>query len=137
MSRRKARECSLTALYQLDISTDEDKRVIEESGASLKDIDKEFYAHITQGVYEDFSKIDSLLHGYLKETWTLDRLAIIDRTILRIAVYELLEGAEPPGVILNEAVEIAKTYSSMESSRFINGILASMVNELDKIRKSK
>ena len=136
MSRRKARECALKALYQLDISTDELTRVIEESGSMLVEPDTSFYSQLTKGVQENMASIDPLLGQYLKETWSLDRLAIIDRTILRMATYELVDSTEPPGAVLNEAVEIAKAYSSMEASRFINGVLGSMVGELDKIRKN-
>lgn len=137
MSRRIARECALTALYQLDISMDDSLRVLHESSVALKEPYTAFFNHLTNGVQESLSRIDSVLSGYLKETWTLERLAIIDRTILRMATYELLDGEEPPGAILNEAVELAKTYSSMESSRYINGVLGSMVKELDAIRKRK
>ncbi len=81
-------------------------------------------------------RLDPVIQGYLKQDWTLSRLSPVDRAILRMAVCELLYEEEiPEGVSLNEAVELAKTFSTEESARFINGVLGSMVKNLDEVRR--
>ena len=131
-SRRQARELGLKILYQL-----------ETSGHPLEEVLKDFWEnHIYPPVIRDFAEdlvkgvmshskdIDEKLSAYA-DNWELSRMAIIDKNILRLATYEIKYRDDiPPAVSINEALEIAKKYSSLESSRFINGIL-------DKVAKEK
>lgn len=90
---------------------------------------RRFAERIVKGAIEHMEEIDSVIRKYA-EHWVLERMAMVDRNILRAAVYELFyEKATPPAVVINEALEIAKKFSMRESSAFINGIL-------DKIAKS-
>lgn len=127
--RRKARETALQVLYKMDIA---------DGGASEFDADMEelipgtpsrrYCEELVTGVAANRGRIDSTIEEY-SENWAVDRMTIVDRNILRLAVYELRYCADVPyRVIIDEAVELAKRYGSEESGPFINGIL-------DKIRK--
>jgi transcription antitermination protein NusB len=101
---------------------------------SLKEESDPFLDLIVQGVLSHCAEIDRLIEQY-SEHWRLDRMAPIDRTILRIAIFELLYCEEvPPKVTLNEAVDLGKQFGSEESGSFINGILDRILNEV--VRKS-
>jgi len=133
MKRRRAREYALQILFQLDITSGEFNDIIfEEFWENIKEDDevREFAYDIVRGTSKNIARID----GVIKEAaqnWAIDRMAIVDRNILRAATYELLYRSDiPSSVIINEAIEIAKRYSTEESASFINGIL-------DKIKKSK
>ncbi len=133
MKRRRAREYALQLLFQLDITgdrlTDEVLKEFWEGNKEDDDI-KEFTTSIVRGTIGHLTTIDSLIKDAV-EHWQLERMAVIDRNILRAATYELLYRPDiPPSVAINEAIEIAKKYSTEDSSRFINGIL-------DKIQQSK
>ena len=124
--RRKSRELALQLLYQLDL----------QEAASAEPYLAEFWArHPVDDEVRDFAeslvrgtklhqgKIDELIAQYA-ENWELERMAVVDRNILRDGVFELLWRADmPPKVAINEALEVAKKFSTRESSRFINGIL--------------
>ena len=84
---------------------------------------------VLAGIEGDLEQTGEMIEGYAKE-WSLERMPAIDRALLRMAIYELQHTDVPKAVVLNEAVELAKQYSTADSSRFINGILASAVGEL-------
>ncbi len=130
--RTKAREIALKILYQSEITRREIKLVIEGFFGMMEKVDKivEDFAHkIALGVEEHFEEIDQTITKHATN-WQLKRMAIIDRNILRLGVYELLFAPDiPPKVTINEAVELAKKYGDIESSKFVNGIL-------DKIHKT-
>ena len=134
--RRKSRELALQALYQSEI-TQEDTihilpRLVEEF--SPDEGRDEFAERIVMGVREHSQKIDRLIVQYSKN-WRLDRMPIIDRSILRMAIYELLYCEDiPPKVTLNEAIDLGKRYGTEDSGSFINGVLDRVQNEA--IRKS-
>jgi transcription antitermination protein NusB len=93
------------------------------SGPDLNPKTREFAMHLFRGTYEDVPRIDDFLKKYA-QNWELPRMAAIDRCILRLASFELLHDLETPvNVIINEAVELAKLYSTAESGKFVNGIL--------------
>jgi N utilization substance protein B len=97
---------------------------------SLKEASDPFLDQIVEGVLTHCDEIDRLIEQY-SEHWRLGRMAPIDRTILRIALFELLYCEEiPPKVTLNEAVDLGKQFGSDESGRFINGILDRILNEV-------
>ena len=131
-NRRKARELALQILYQIDTrktSTEEALEVIF-SRYRFKPEIREFAETLVRGSHHFILPVNSLIKTYAKN-WTLDRMATVDRNILRLAIYELLflENV-PPIVSINEAVEIAKRYGTDDSGKFVNGIL-------DNIRKER
>lgn len=133
MKRRKAREYALQMLFQLDFNSE---RPGESFYASFwhpldePDDVRAFAERIVEGTADHQEEIDSIIRRHA-ENWVLERMALVDRNIIRAAAYELLfEKGTPPAVVINEALEIAKKFSMKESSAFINGIL-------DKIAKSE
>ncbi|PFO03795.1 transcription antitermination factor NusB [Bacillus sp. AFS076308] len=128
MKRRTAREKALQALFQIDVSNTEPSLAIEHV---LEDEPSDDYLkRLVLGVVEQKAEIDNLIIGNL-EKWTLDRLAIVDRNLLRMAAFELKFCQEIPGnVILDEAIEIAKIYGDDQSSKFINGVLSKIKDTL-------
>ena len=85
---------------------------------------------VLRGVDEHLEEIDSLLAKF-SERWAVDRMPAVDRALLRMAVWELLERPEiPTGAVISEAVELAKTFSTEESGRFVNGVLGSIASEV-------
>ncbi len=136
IKRRRSRESALQVLYQWDLTQQDAQRGLahfEEHFLIRKEKDA-FLERIVQGVLEHCHEIDRLIEQY-SENWRLDRISPIDRTILRIAIFELLYCEEiPPKVALNEAVDLGKRFGSENSGSFINGILDRILNEV--VRKS-
>jgi N utilization substance protein B len=131
--RRKAREVALQFLYQLDQTGAGDPAPFEEDFWSRHPVDADaraFATELVRGAKAEQPKIDALIVESA-EHWDLDRMAVVDRNILRMAVYELLcAPAVPAKVAINEAIEIAKKFGTAESSRFINGVLDRIHREL-------
>jgi|CXWL01.1.fsa_nt_gi N utilization substance protein B len=136
--RTQARECALRILYQADIT----RRPIDQVAVSywedgeLKDEEERnqevitFANRLVLGVHGSLDAIDAKVTEYATN-WQLKRMAVIDRNILRLGVFELKHSTDiPPKVAINEAVELAKKYGDLESSKFVNGIL-------DKIHKKE
>ena len=127
--RHKARVAALQALFEVDCTGHHPAVVIarqlEHSG--LPQSGAEFARALVQGVGEHRDDLDRLIGEYAPE-WPVEQIAIIDRNILRIAIYEILFGDDTPTkVAINEAVELAKEYGSDSSGRFVNGVLGSLV----------
>jgi N utilization substance protein B len=124
-TRRKARELAVQLLYQHDLA-----KVDPEEGMRLfweyfpVDMEaREFCTQLVLGTLDRLAVIDDLL-SEASENWSLNRMSVVDRNILRLATYELVDRPEiPPSVSLNEAIEIAKKYSSPDAAVFINGVL--------------
>jgi N utilization substance protein B len=131
--RRKSREVALQFLYQLDLRGEDDPTPHAADFWAHHPVDEEtrlFAETLVRGTKEHQAKTDDLLRQYA-EHWELERMAVVDRNILRLAVYEMLWGGDVPAkVVINEAIEIAKKYGTSESSRFINGILDRIHREL-------
>ena len=132
-SRRKSREYALQMLFQWDITHDS----IEQIKTSFWDNQDEpediraFAEALASGAIENVERIDTLI-GRHAENWRLDRMAIVDRNILRLATYEFLFDAETPKtIVINEAIEIARRFSAQESPQFINGILDSIRKQIE------
>jgi N utilization substance protein B len=126
MKRRKAREYALQILFQVDFTK---KRIgskdLEEfwSGKKESRSVKEFTEDLVRGTLNSIDEIDAMIER-VTENWLLKRMAAVDRNILRFAAYEILYRKDiPSAVTINEAIEIAKKFSSAESAPFINGIL--------------
>lgn len=136
MKRRKARECALQMLFQLDISTEKPSAAMLKrfwSGHELEDDLKVFAEEIVKGVYKHREKINRKIRESAKN-WSLDRMAAVDRNVIRIAAYEMLFRMDiPTSVAINEAIEIAKRFGTDESGAFVNGILDSMARTAGKL----
>ncbi|MFH1873992.1 MAG: transcription antitermination factor NusB [Pseudomonadota bacterium] len=134
-SRRKARECALQLLYQVDLGSPD---LQDTPGCfwSLQEIDsptREFAMVLFEGVQKNAAEIDDLLSTY-SANWKVSRMASIDKNILRVAIFELMHCPDIPAkVTINEAVEIAKNYGTKESGAFVNGILDNIAK---KVRQS-
>jgi N utilization substance protein B len=128
--RHKAREFALQMLFQWEMSPQEPARLEEKFWRSARAAEstRTFANQLFEGAAVDAAALDGLIAKHA-ENWRLERIAAIDRAILRLAAYELREGETPAKVVLDEAVELAKTFSSEDASAFINGVL-------DSIRKS-
>lgn len=125
MSRRAARELALKVMFQVDLGKSDPQRALVHAlrEEPIGDEGLAFARRLIDGTIQHQSEIDAAL-GALARDWALDRMAVVDRNVLRLAAYELDHIDEiPPGVTINEAVELAKTYSTPESGRFVNGIL--------------
>lgn len=121
MKRREAREKAIQTLFQLDNS---EMNVDEAIGYIVETPLDSFYEQLVRGTAEHLTEIDSEITNKL-ENWTIDRLPKIERTVLRLAVYELLYNEEVPNrVIMNEAIELCKTFGDEKSGRFVNGVLS-------------
>jgi N utilization substance protein B len=131
--RRKAREVALQFLYQLDQHGETDPTAHEPDFWARHPVDEEtraFASALVRGAATRHAEVDKII-GQYTEHWDLDRMAVVDRNILRLAVYELLDHPSvPPKVAINEAIEISKKFGTRESSRFINGILDRVHKEL-------
>jgi len=126
MKRRRAREYALQILFQIDITNatfDEDLLRDFWQGINEENDVKEFTAAIVRGTLKHLEEIDNIIRETARH-WSIERMATVDRNILRAAIYEILYRYDiPPSVTINEAIEIAKKYGTEESSAFINGIL--------------
>jgi N utilization substance protein B len=136
--RHKSREYALQMLFQWEIGKQEPKRI--EDGfwriARAEKTVQVFANALFEGVAAGSGQLDTLVAAHAKN-WRLERMAVIDRAILRLAAYELGMAKTPPKVVLNEAVELAKTFSSEDAASFINGVLDSVLRSLPKKEKEK
>jgi len=129
--RTQSRECTLKILYQAELTRREIHFASENFWNEFETIDdniKTFTDRLVSGIEKNLQEIDDKISKHATN-WQLKRMAVIDRNVLRIGVFELLYTTDiPPKVTINEAVELAKKYGDLESSKFVNGIL-------DKIHK--
>lgn len=134
MKRREERECVFSLLFQMDFwpSQELDRQIelyFNEYPEKINKDNIEFIKEELTGAYKNKDSIDELIGKYAKD-WTTDRMAKVDLAILRLSTYEILYNKTiPAGVSINEAVELAKKYSSDESPSFINGILGKIAEE--------
>ncbi|HEX3539745.1 MAG TPA: transcription antitermination factor NusB [Acidimicrobiales bacterium] len=124
-SRRESRERALSLLYEADAKSLAPADLL----AELPVTPPPYVISIVAGVGERGHQIDQLIDRFAID-WTIDRMPVIDRTVVRMATFELLYRPDvPTGVVISEAVELAKRYSTDESGRFVNGLLASIASE--------
>lgn len=124
--RSKAREVALHLLYQAEIFKDDFSVLFSrylESNPQQQEV-ADFSFLLLEGVVKNLTVIDQLIKKYVKN-WGIDRMAVIDRNILRLACFELifLKIDVPPKVVINEAIELAKCFGDIDSPRFVNGVL--------------
>jgi N utilization substance protein B len=127
-SRSKARKRAIDAIYAADLRKVSPETLIAETQLQVSDRQNQdeifsYARDIVTGVIEHHSEIDDLLETY-SEGWSIERMPNVDRAILRVGIWEILYSDTPNGVVVNEAVEVAKDYSTEESGGFINGLLS-------------
>ncbi len=138
-SRRKARECALQMLFAADVmgtlGADELARAYwDELGeAEMDEPARLFATRLAVGAREHLPELDDRIRSRA-EHWRIPRMAIVDRNVLRLAVYEFLYEPTPRTVAINEALEIARRFSTYEATQFINGILDAIKRDLDQER---
>ena len=134
--RRKARESTLQILFQLEFDDTQPEKVIDsfwKNQKATKEI-KEHCQWLVEGITLHSESIDRLIQS-VSANWRISRMAIVDRNVLRIAVFELLHGEDlAPAIVINEAIEIAKKYSSEEGATFVNGILDAVRKEIQEMK---
>ncbi|MCB9421071.1 MAG: transcription antitermination factor NusB [Ardenticatenaceae bacterium] len=136
-TRRRARRVTLETLYEYDLAEHPVGEVLQRrlEDNPMENAGVEFASQLVMGVIAYLSEIDKLIARYAPE-WPLDQMAVIDRNILRIAIYEfLIMGETPVKVAINEAVELAKLYASDSAPRFINGVLGSLADQIPAIKQ--
>jgi len=140
-TRRKARECALQMLFAADVTKQSGDIVTRNFWAELgepetEDIMREFSINLVKGVLNNLETVDDKIRTRA-EHWRIERMAIVDRNVLRLAVYEFLFEETPNTVVINEALEIARRFSTFEATQFINGILDAIKHDLEKKNKNE
>jgi len=129
--RTQARGYALQLLYQMDMTDDPIDSILVRFWQDVEHDSevRDFATQLVRGTADNLTEIDALIAEY-SEHWKIDRMPAIDRNILRSAIYELLYRADiPPKVAINEAVELAKRFSTPDSGKFINGILDKLMSQ--------
>ena len=134
-SRRKARECALQMLFAADVAEATSEEVVRTYWAELGEPEldqtaREFATRLASGTLANLESLDERIRSRA-EHWRISRMAVVDRNILRLAVYEFLYEPTPRTVAINEALEIARRFSTYEATQFINGILDAIKRDLD------
>lgn len=134
-SRHRSRECAVQMIYQWDITGTSPEQVMGAYWGNLSKGDDgvaaesdPFANRLLEGVSSEIKEVDELIRKHSAH-WRLERMAVVDRSILRMAVYEMLSTPELGPVVINEAIEIGRRFSGQESVPFLNGVL-------DAVRKS-
>ena len=140
-SRRKARECALQMLFAADVAEMPADDVVRSYWAELGESDldetaREFATRLAANTLANLELLDERIRSRA-EHWRISRMAVVDRNILRLAVYEFLYEPTPRTVAINEALEIARRFSTYEATQFINGILDAIKRDLDEQQPQK
>jgi transcription antitermination protein NusB len=126
-ARSKARKAALDLLYESDIRKASASDLLSKRIMDLEYVVRDFTQELVHGVEQHRRKIDELITTY-SQGWDMDRMPVIDRNILRLAMYEVLWSSNvPQAVAIDEALELAQTLSTDESSKYINGVLSKIV----------
>lgn len=136
--RRKAREDSLRLLFQLEFNNTQLEDTLNqywETRRTPNEI-RDYSTWLVKGIHSHQKEIDRFIQS-VSEHWRISRMALVDRNILRVAVFELLyEKNVAPAIVINEAIEIAKKYSGEEAATFVNGILDAVREKIEKTKES-
>ncbi|HEX8909352.1 MAG TPA: transcription antitermination factor NusB [Anaeromyxobacteraceae bacterium] len=137
--RTKARERAVQALYQIDVAASDLDEALSRFWRSFEPVEREVMdlaEALVRGVAEHRRLIDGTIEA-VSTNWRLDRMARVDRNVLRLAVHEMLHRPEVPvRVVINEAIELGKKYGSESSGAFINGVLDRIAQELPPARRA-
>jgi len=135
MHRRQAREKALQILFQIDIHQGNAEEIIAErfENDNVDENQRQFITDIVLSTYSNLGEIDRQLKEVL-EGWNLERIGKVERSILRIAIYELSFTDLSQSIVINEAVELAKKFSTDQSASFINGILAKRIKNVQPLQ---
>lgn len=136
-NRHLSRIIIMQSIYEWDFRPDQNIDLIVQRNIDnfKEDCDKEFILDMVKGINSNLEKIDKIIANAAPE-WPVEQIAVIDKTILRLAVYELCFKKDvPPKVVINEAVELAKSYGSDNSSKFINGVLGTLFRKDDRYQE--
>ncbi len=135
-NRHLARTVAMQILFEWDFNNRSEKLSevidynVKEFGAGL-DEEREFIEKLVRGVAKHMAEIDKTIIKYAPE-WPIEKITVIDRSVLRLGIYELMIGREvPPKVAINESIEVAKAYGGESSGRFVNGVLGSVYREIE------
>lgn len=131
-TRRRGREAALQLLYAIEVTRSDVEEVLASSWAHALTAarTREFTNALLQGVVTSRDEIDALIREW-SANWSLERIGLVERNILRMAIYELLFMPEiPPNVTINEAIEVAKRYGAEDAPSFVNGILDRIKNQM-------
>ena len=145
--RRKSREIALQMLYQMEMTSQSPEEIIDlynelslggkDGTSELSEAVRPFAEHLLNGVYFHRDELDNMIAG-ASENWRLERMSIIDRNVLRIALFEMIHCREiPPKVSINEAIDLGKTFGSPDSGAFINGILDHLLQQVNRVREEQ
>ena len=138
--RTKARERAVQALYQLDVAASDLDEALTRFWRSFEPVEREvreMAEALVRGVAAHRREIDEVIEG-ASANWRLDRMAKVDRNVLRLAVHELLHRPDVPAkVVINEAIELGKKYGSESSGAFVNGVLDKMASGLPPARRGE
>lgn len=130
MSRKEARESTMKLLFEINYKLNEAEETLDTffEDNKLNENDSEYITNVVKGTVINIESIDQIISAHSRG-WKLSRLAKVDLTVLRLAIYELKFTDTPKSVIINEAVDLAKKYGTDKSGSFINGVLANIVKE--------
>jgi len=130
LERSRARRLAMQILYQRDITGEGVTYILNTKAYSVEDGEPdEFCRELLAGVEQHLPEIDETI-GAVSENWSVSRMPLVDRNILRLATYELLFDSEvPASVAINEAVELAKVFGGEDSSKFVNGVLGKIAEK--------
>ena len=141
MSRHQLRLLAIQILYTWDFYDHDTKRlngIISDRVAlhGLEAEDLQFLQSLVSGVKDNFTQIDKVLQEAAPQ-WSITRMSLVDRNILRLGLYELLYNNVPPKVAIDEAIELGKDFSGQTAGKFINGVLGTVYEEVKKIKENK
>jgi transcription antitermination protein NusB len=138
-TRHKARECALQMLFAFDMADGERQSLLDNywnelGDPSIDDTTREFANKLVAGTLEKIESIDNVIRTRA-EHWRIERMAVVDRNVLRLAVFEFLHHDTPDNVAITEALEVTRRFSSFEATQFINGILDGIKQDLESASK--
>ncbi|OQY08897.1 MAG: transcription antitermination factor NusB [Fusobacteriia bacterium 4572_132] len=131
MSRRMAREELFKILFEIEMAGETPENILKKKEKEYSKADNEFIEKYAIEIVENKTELEEVINGNMKN-WKLNRLGTVERTLLKIATYEILKTEVGTEIIINEAVELAKIYGDEKSYEFINGVLAVIVSKIRK-----
>ena len=140
-TRHKARECALQMLFACDMVKNDAAELTkaywnELGDAAIDDKTRDYANRLVTGTLENIEALDNIIRTRA-EHWRIERMAIVDRNVLRLAVFEFLHQDTPGTVAINEALEIARRFSTYEATQFINGILDAIRQDVNSASEKK